>query len=134
MIYEKSEFHFGEDWVVPKGKLGYEMRVQGPIALEPGGFILGRTQEVFCVPLGTILMIGGRSTLARQGVGVHVSSCFIDPGFEGSVTLEVFNCGHEEVVLYPGDKAGNVLWFQCGLNIPKYEGKYQGQIDPGVAK
>ena len=46
--------------------------------------------------------IDGKSSIGRLGVFVHVSSGFIDSGFTGNVTLEIFNCSDKEFELYHG--------------------------------
>ena len=60
-----------------------------PYILEPGEFILGSTVET--VGLNNLIagIVAGKSSLARMGL--TVAPGFIDPGFKGTITLEIFN-------------------------------------------
>jgi len=52
------------------------------------------------VPDNIILRVEGKSTLARMGILVHTAG-FVDPGFEGNLTLEISNQSNLAVALYP---------------------------------
>jgi dCTP deaminase len=45
------------------------------------------------------LKVEGKSTLARMGILVHTAG-FVDPGFEGTLTLEISNQSNLPVALY----------------------------------
>lgn len=72
--------------------------------LQPGEFILGTTAERFQVPRNIVAFLDGRSTLARLGLGVHVTSQFADGNYDNasSVTLEIKNSGPFKILLTPG--------------------------------
>lgn len=70
--------------------------------LEPKKFILGSTIESIKIPSFLVGEVHGKSTLGRIGLSVHVTAGFIDPGFEGNITLEMFNFGNLPIRLYPG--------------------------------
>ena len=110
----------------------------GRIVVNPGEFLLCSTVE--SVALGTDLMgrVDGKSTLGRWGVGIHVTAGIIDPGFRGTITLEVVNHSASPVVLTAGmpvaqliieeldqpvrrgyGGAGNHYQFQSGPQLPK---------------
>ncbi len=68
-----------------------------PYILEPGEFILGSTLEK--VGLNNLIagIVAGKSSLAR--VGLTVAPGFIDPGFQGNITLEIFNASNNRIRL-----------------------------------
>ena len=69
--------------------------------LEPGEFILAGTSEVVMVSDKLVVQVKGKSSVARLGIMIHTAG-FIDPGFEGQITLEISNQGNAEIILYPG--------------------------------
>lgn len=72
------------------------------LVLGPKTFILASTVEKVRIPSELVGRVEGKSSLARMGLFVHVTAGFIDPGFEGHVTLELFNGNHFGIKLYPG--------------------------------
>jgi len=70
--------------------------------LKPMEFILGSTEEKVNIPFDICGHVDGKSSIGRLGVFVHVSSGFIDSGFSGNITLEIFNCSNKEFELYHG--------------------------------
>lgn len=69
--------------------------------LHPSSFILASTLEYISVPDDISIKVEGKSTLARMGILVHTAG-FVDPGFEGTITLEISNQSNLAVALYPG--------------------------------
>ena len=61
------------------------------IGFPPKTFILGTTKETVKLSAKLAARIDGRSSIGRLGLFVHVSAGFIDPGFEGQITLEMYN-------------------------------------------
>jgi dCTP deaminase len=70
--------------------------------LHPGEFGLGTTVERVRIPADLVGVVDGRSSIGRLAVVVHATAGFIDPGFEGQITLELSNIGCIPVKLYPG--------------------------------
>ena len=70
--------------------------------LEPGAFVLAHTLERVRIPNDLVGLVEGRSSFARVGVTVHVTAPKIDPGFQGTITLEMANFGTVPVDLRPG--------------------------------
>jgi len=68
--------------------------------LHPNSFVLAATEEYIKVPNNIVLRVEGKSTLARMGILVHTAG-FVDPGFEGTLTLEISNQSNLPVALYP---------------------------------
>lgn len=75
---------------------------QGSYKIKPKEFILGSTFEKIYIPHDLVGHIDGKSSIGRLGIFIHVSSGFIDSGFIGNVTLEIFNASDKEFELYNG--------------------------------
>ncbi len=68
--------------------------------LHPNNFILASTKEYLKVPDDIVIRVEGKSSLARMGILVHTAG-FVDPGLEGTLTLEISNQSNVAVILYP---------------------------------
>ena len=73
-----------------------------PFAIHPGEFALGRTLETVAIPDDIVARIEGKSSLGRLGLIVHATAGFVDPGFAGSLTLEITNLTRVPIKLYAG--------------------------------
>lgn len=73
-----------------------------PFIVQPGEFVLGVTQERISLPDDLVARVEGRSSLGRLGIIVHSTAGFVDPGFSGTITLEISNLNRLPVALYPG--------------------------------
>jgi dCTP deaminase len=73
-----------------------------PFAIHPGEFVLGRTLEQVRIPDDVVARIEGKSSLGRLGLIVHATAGFVDPGFEGTLTLEITNLTRVPIMLYAG--------------------------------
>ena len=76
-----------------------KVKPQEPFILHPNDFVLASTKEYVKVPNNIVLRVEGKSTLARMGILVHTAG-FVDPGFEGTLTLEISNQSNLPVALY----------------------------------
>lgn len=95
----------------------------GSVVLRPGKFLLGRTAERVHLPLdsGLAARVEGRSTLARCGVGIHVTAPTIHTGFRGTITLEITNHGTLPMRLRPGLPI-------CQLIVEQVVGGIEGEL------
>lgn len=77
---------------------------EGAVVIIPSEFILGITEERVELPVSSRLAarVEGRSTLARFGIGIHVTAPTIHSSFRGKITLEITNLGKLPVRLKPG--------------------------------
>jgi dCTP deaminase len=73
-----------------------------PFVIHPGEFVLGRTEEHVEMPADLVARIEGKSSLGRLGLIVHATAGFVDPGFAGTLTLEITNFNSVPIVLRPG--------------------------------
>ena len=102
--------------------------------LHPGQFALGTTLERIAVPDDVLGKLEGKSSLGRLGILTHSTAGFIDPGFEGHITLELSNVSTLPVKLWPGMKIGQMCFFQLSSPAEHPYGSagshYQGQRGP----
>ncbi len=70
--------------------------------IHPGEFCLGRTLEWVELPDDIVARIEGKSSLGRLGLIVHATAGFVDPGWRGTLTLELNNLTRVPIKLYPG--------------------------------
>jgi dCTP deaminase len=107
-----------------------------PFILHPSEFVLGSTYERVKLPADVAARLEGKSSLGRLGLLTHSTAGFVDPGFDGHVTLELSNVSNLPITLYPRMKIGQIAFFQLDrpAEIPYgSEGrgsKYQGQRGP----
>lgn len=97
------------------------------IVIRPHEFLLATTVEHISLPLGVSATVWGRSSIGRTGLFIH-NAGLIDAGFDGQITLELFNASNNDIVLTAGMRIAQ-LQFEQLSNIPDqlYNGKYQGQ-------
>ena len=104
--------------------------------LHPGEFVLGSTAERLVVPDDLVARIEGKSSLGRLGLLIHSTAGFVDPGFDGHITLELSNVANLPITIYPGMKIGQVSFLQMTTPAEHPYGsssigsKYQGQRGP----
>jgi dCTP deaminase len=104
--------------------------------IHPNEFALATTSEYIKVPNDLVARVEGRSSMGRLGVTMHVTAGYIDPGFEGKITLEISNIGAMPVALYPGQRVCQVVFetmtspSQKPYGHPERNSKYMGQKRP----
>src|SRR6187397_929280 len=104
--------------------------------LHPCEFVLGSTLERVTLPDDLVARLEGKSSLGRLGLLIHSTAGFIDPGFNGHVTLELSNVASLPITLYPEMRVGQVSFLQMTTpaDVPYGQGalgsKYQGQRGP----
>ncbi|MBF9709326.1 dCTP deaminase [Bifidobacterium dentium] len=107
-----------------------------PWILHPGEFALGSTWEYVKLDSTVAARLEGKSSLGRLGILTHSTAGFIDPGFEGHITLELSNVSTLPVKLWPGMKIGQMCFFRLSSPAEHPYGSqgtgshYQGQRGP----
>lgn len=106
------------------------IRKQGYL-LKPQEFILGSTFEEVTIPHDLVGILEGRSSTGRLGIMLHITAGYIDSGFKGNITLELYNCSPEPFLLEYGDELCQIVFAKLDQACTNpYDGKYQG--DQGV--
>lgn len=77
-------------------------KITDTILLKPGEFALARTTETVGIPAHLVARVEGKSSWARRGLLVHITAGFIDPGFYGTITLELCNLAAHPLELPAG--------------------------------
>lgn len=96
--------------------------------LHPGGFALATTLERFELSDSVAAQVGGKSSLGRLGLVVHATAGFIDPGFRGTITLELSNVSPLPIMLYAEMPVAQVTFLPLATPcIRPYSGKYLDQ-------
>jgi dCTP deaminase len=107
-----------------------------PFILHPGEFVLGSTLERVTLPDDLVGRLEGKSSLGRLGLLIHSTAGFIDPGWDGHITLELSNVANLPITIYPEMKIGQLSFVQMTepADAPYGSGalgsKYQGQLGP----
>jgi len=93
----------------------------------PGQFVLATTMEFFELPDDLTAFVEGRSSLGRMGLFIQ-NAGWVDPGFKGEITLELFNANRCAIELTAGRRVGQLVFAKMdrAAQVP-YNGKYQGQ-------
>ena len=107
-----------------------------PFILHPGEFVLGSTLERIQLPDDLVARLEGKSSLGRLGLLIHSTAGYIDPGWDGHVTLELSNVANLPITIYFGMKIGQVSFVQMTepaatpYGAGELGSKYQGQQGP----
>ena len=95
--------------------------------LLPGQFVLATTQEYFELPDDLTAFVEGRSSLGRMGLFIQ-NAGWVDPGFKGEITLELYNANRCAIELQAGRRVGQLVFAKLDDHaLNPYNGKYQGQ-------
>jgi dCTP deaminase len=109
---------------------------EDPFVLHSGEFVLGSTFETVGLPDDLAGRLEGKSSLGRLGLLTHSTAGFIDPGFNGHITLELSNVANLPIILWPGMKIGQLCLFRLSSPSEQPYGsaaagsRYQGQRGP----
>ena len=104
--------------------------------LHPGEFVLGSTLERVTLPNDLVARLEGKSSLGRLGLLIHSTAGYVDPGWDGYLTLELSNVANLPITIYPGMKIGQISFFKLTTpaDVPYGSAaagsKYQGQRGP----
>jgi dCTP deaminase len=111
-----------------------EVKPDEPFILHPGEFVLGSTLERVALPDDLVARLEGKSSLGRLGLLIHSTAGYVDPGWDGYLTLELSNVANLPITLYPAMKIGQISFFKLTSPAETPYGaagnKYQGQRGP----
>jgi dCTP deaminase len=108
--------------------------------LHPTEFVLGSTIELVELPNDIVARVEGKSSLGRLGLLVHATAGYVDPGWQGKLTMELSNVSNLPIKLYYNMKIGQLSFFE--LSTPSdnpygsgaIKSKYQNQEGPTASK
>ena len=126
----------------PLDNLTESVEIDGetPFMLHPGEFVLGSTQEHIELPDDLVARLEGKSSLGRIGLLIHSTAGFVDPGWQGRLTLELSNVARLPIALYQGMKIGQISFLRLTepaqrlYGSPELGSKYQGQSGPTASR
>ncbi|MFO7298854.1 MAG: dCTP deaminase [Actinomycetes bacterium] len=113
-----------------------EVSEDEPFILHPGEFVLGTTLERVALPDDVVGRLEGKSSLGRLGLLIHSTAGYVDPGFNGYLTLELSNVANLPITIYPRMRIGQLSIFQMTSPAERPYGstalgsKYSGQVGP----
>ena len=117
-----------------------EVEGDQPFMLHPGEFVLASTLENIVVPDDLVARLEGKSSLGRLGLLIHSTAGYVDPGWNGHLTLELSNVANLPVTLYYGMRIGQISFIRLSTSAEKLYGspglgsKYQGQTAPTASR
>jgi dCTP deaminase len=97
------------------------------ITIPPHSFLLATTEEYVKLPDDLTAFVEGRSSIGRIGLFIQ-NAGWVDPGFEGQITLELYNANSLPIRLKAGRRICQLVF--CKMDeaaLSPYRGKYQGQ-------
>ena len=113
--------------ITMENEIHYKTITTDTYLLLPGQFVLATTMEYFRLPDNLTAFVEGRSSLGRMGLFIQ-NAGWVDPGFEGEITLELFNANRCATRLHTGRRVGQLVFAQMDAPaLVPYQGKYQGQ-------
>ncbi|MSQ36196.1 MAG: dCTP deaminase [Dehalococcoidia bacterium] len=111
-----------------------------PFVLHPGEFVLGSTLERVQLGDDIVARVEGKSSLGRLGLLVHATAGYVDPGWDGHLTMELSNVSNLPIRLYYGMKIGQLSFAELTTRAdrpygsPGLRSKYQGQTGPTASR
>lgn len=136
-VFRNSRYPFIDPQMEQSGLMELvEASPEEPFVLHPGEFVLGATIERIGLPDDIVARLEGKSSLGRLGLLIHSTAGYVDPGWDGTITLELSNVANLPIVLTPGMPIGQVSYMTMTTPVDRPYGtpglgsRYQGQTDP----
>ncbi len=110
-----------------ENEIKYKTITSDTYILLPNQFVLATTMEYFDLPDDLTAFVEGRSSLGRMRLFIQ-NAGWVDPGFKGEITLELYNANRCAIELKAGRRVGQLVFAKMDDKaINPYNGKYQGQ-------
>lgn len=110
-----------------ENEIKYKTITTDTYILLPNQFVLATTMEYFDLPNDLTAFVEGRSSLGRMGLFIQ-NAGWVDPGFKGEITLELYNANRCAIELKAGRRVGQLVFAKMDDEaLNPYNGKYQGQ-------
>ena len=133
VFVNQTETHIDPKLSQPDLTEEVEVAAGSSFVLHPGEFVLAGTVETIQMPDDLVGRIEGKSSLGRLGLMVHSTAGYVDPGFRGSLTLELSNHANLPILLWPGMRVSQLSVMQLTspaerpYGSPGLDSKYQDQ-------
>lgn len=115
------------DIITLDSEIKYREITSESITIPPHTFLLATTQEYIEVPDDLTAFVEGRSSIGRIGLFIQ-NAGWVDPGFKGRITLELYNAGSLPIRLKAGKRICQLVFCKMDQKAKNpYKGKYQGQ-------
>lgn len=110
-----------------RNEIKYREIVGNEITIPPHSFLLATTREFIKLPNNLTAFVEGRSSIGRMGLFIQ-NAGWVDPGFEGQITLELYNANSLPIRLEAGRRICQLVFCRMDAEaLNPYRGKYQGQ-------
>ena len=97
------------------------------LIIPSGSFLLATTMEYIRLPNNLTAFVEGRSSIGRMGLFIQ-NAGWVDPGFEGEITLELYNANRLPIRLEAGRRICQLVFAAMDDEAENpYCGKYQKQ-------
>lgn len=130
------DLRLGNTFLTPKATNGicsmseppeYDSTTAETFVIPTRGFVLATTLEVIKLPNHLTAFVEGRSSVGRLGLFIQ-NAGWVDPGFEGAITLELYNANNAPMRIESGRRICQLVIAQADQVVENpYRGKYQGQ-------
>lgn len=131
------DFHLGDHFLILDEQqmtsiamdqpIAYREIVGAKITIPPHSFILATTKEFIRLSDTITSFVEGRSSVGRMGLFIQ-NAGWVDPGFEGKITLELYNASRLPIVLEAGRRICQFVFCRLTHRADRpYQGKYKGQ-------
>lgn len=99
------------------------------LVIPPHSFLLATTMEYIELPDDITAFVEGRSSIGRMGLFIQ-NAGWVDPGFKGQITLELYNANSLPIKLTSGRRICQLVLARMDERaLRPYQGKYQNQRD-----
>lgn len=123
LVIEPQESHV----ISMSEQIKYKEVVADTITIAPHSFLLATTMEYIKLPNNMVSFVEGRSSIGRMGLFIQ-NAGWVDPGFEGKITLELYNANSLPIQLEAGRRICQLVFGLMDADaLSPYRGKYQGQ-------
>jgi dCTP deaminase len=111
-------------------EIAYDVIEKDDLVIPPHSFLLAVTREFIKLPNDLTAFVEGRSSIGRMGLFIQ-NAGWVDPGFEGTITLELYNANRLPIRLESGRRICQLVFAKMDREtLMPYRGKYQGQVRP----
>ncbi|MDA1060207.1 MAG: dCTP deaminase [bacterium] len=123
LVVEQNQMHV----ITLDSEIKYREHNGPSIIIPPLSFLLATTQEYIEVPDNVTSFVEGRSSIGRIGLFIQ-NAGWVDPGFKGRITLELYNASSLPIKLEAGKRICQLVFCSMDQKAENpYRGKYQNQ-------